>query len=135
MFRFQWAEILSIFAKNNYDDEMSNIGEMFIPMLTEIKFWINFCLKRITLVRVATVNVLEIQAFVSIWIYSIQKFIKCMTWTNQIMFAPLKKFIKQKLKLFCLNLCFWFRICEAVVLSYNHWGPQVSFLPWRVVTA
>lgn len=48
---------------------MSNISEMFIPMLTEIKFWRNFCLKRITLVRVATVSVLEIQAFVSIWIY------------------------------------------------------------------
>lgn len=45
MFRFQWAEILSIFAKNNYDDEMSNIGEMFIPMLTEISFGETFALK------------------------------------------------------------------------------------------
>lgn len=37
MFRFQCDEVLSIFIKNNYYDELKSISELFISMLTETR--------------------------------------------------------------------------------------------------
>lgn len=38
MFRFQCDEVLSIFIKNNYYDELNSISELFISMLTETRY-------------------------------------------------------------------------------------------------
>jgi len=38
MFRFLYEEVLSIFIKNNYYDELNSISELFIAMITETRY-------------------------------------------------------------------------------------------------